>query len=103
MLRIVPVEGSTLVAIAFAKVKGTKLGGSLEVPVSLAEVEGTEPGGSLEVPVALAEVEGAEPGGAPVVVVMSGGMCHGLSFGVGRCRRAAAIVFGVEVVRKCNS
>ena len=58
---------------------------------------------ALEVPVALAEVEGAEPGGALVAVVMSGGMCRGLSFGVRQCRQATAVVFGVEVVRKCNS
>ena len=76
---------------------------ALEVPIALAEVEGAEPCGSLEVPVALIEVEGAEPGGAPVAVVMSGGMCRGLSFGVRRCRRAAAVVFELEVVRKCNS
>ena len=69
----------------------------------LAEVEGAEPGGSLEVPVALTEVEGAEPGGALVAVVTSGGMCRGLSFGVRRCLRAAAVVFEVEVVRKRNS
>ena len=75
---------------------------SLEVPVALAEVEGVDPGRSLEVPVALAEVEGTEPGGAPVAVVTSGGMCCGLSFGVRRCRRGAAVVFGLEVVRKCN-
>ena len=37
---------------------------------------------ALEVPVALAEVEGAEPGGALAVVVMFGGMCRGLSFGI---------------------
>ena len=55
---------------------------------------------SLEVPVALAEVEGAKPGGAPMAVVMSDGVCRGLSFGVRRCRRAAIVVFGVEVVRK---
>ena len=67
------------------------------------EVEGAEPGGALEVPVAFAKVEGAEPGGTLVVVVMSGGVCRGLSFGVMRCRRAAVVVFGVEVVRKCNS
>ena len=47
-----------------------------------AEVEGAEPGGVLEVPVALAEVEGAEPGGALAAVVMSGGVCRGLSFGI---------------------
>ena len=55
---------------------------ALEVPVVLAEVEGAEPGGSLEVPVALAEVEAVEPGRAPVAVVMSCGVCRGLSFGV---------------------
>ena len=48
----------------------------------LAAVEGVETGGSLEVPVALIEVEGAEPDGAPVAVVMSGGVCRGLSFGI---------------------
>ena len=69
----------------------------------LAEVEGTELGGSLEVPIALAEVEGTEPGGAPIAVVTSGGVCYGLSFGVRRCRRGAAVVFGLEVVRKYNS
>ena len=58
---------------------------------------------ALEVLVALTEVEGAEPGGALAVVVMSGGMCHGLPFGVRQCRRAATVVFGVVVVRKCNS
>ena len=30
---------------------------------------------------------------------MSGGVCRGLSFGVRRCRRAAIVVFGVEVVK----
>ena len=75
----------------------------LRYPFALAEVEGVEPGRSLEVPVALTEVEGVKLGGAPVAVVMSGGVCRGLSFGVRRCRRAAAVVFGVEVVRKCNS
>ena len=55
---------------------------ALEVPVALIEVEGTEPCGSLEVPVALAEVEGAEPGRTPMVVVLSSGVCRGLSFGV---------------------
>ena len=59
-----------------------ELGGSLEVPIALTEVEGTEPGGSFEVPVALAEAEGTEPGGAPVAVATSGGVCHGLSFGI---------------------
>ena len=54
----------------------------LEVLVAFAEVEGAELGGVLEVPVALAEVEGAELGGAPAVVVMSGVMCRGLSFGI---------------------
>ena len=51
----------------------------------------------------LAEVEGAEPGGALVAEVMFGSVCRGLSFGISRCRRAATVVFGVEVVRKCNS
>ena len=55
---------------------------TLEVPIALAKVEGAEPGGVLEVPVALAEVEGAEPGRALAEVVMSGGMCHGFSFGI---------------------
>ena len=50
----------------------------------------------------LAEVEGAELGEALVVVVISGGMCRGLTFGISRCRRAAIVVFGVEVVSKCN-
>ena len=54
--------------------------------------------------VALAEVEGLEPSGSPVAVVMSGGVCRGLSFGVMRCCRATVVVFGMEVVlRKCNS
>ena len=57
---------------------------ALEVPVALAEVEGVKLGGSLEVPVALAEVDGVEPGGS-LVVVMSGGVCRGFSFGVSRC------------------
>ena len=61
-----------------------------------------EPGGVLEVPVVLAEVKGAEPGGSLVVVVMSSGMCRGLTFGISRCRRAAIVAFGVEVVSKCN-
>ena len=68
----------------------------------LAKVEGAEPGRVLEVPVALTEVKGAEPDGAPVVVVMSGGVCRGFSFDVRRCRRVATVVFGVEVVSKCN-
>ena len=76
---------------------------ALEVPIVLTKVEGAEPSGSLEVPVALAEVKGAGLGGALVAVVMSGGVCRGLSFGVMRCRRAAVVVFGVEVVRKCYS
>ena len=75
---------------------------TLEVPVALTEVDGAELGGFLKVPIALAEVKGAEPGGALAVVVMSGGMCRGFSFGVSQCRRAAAVVFGVEVVSKCN-
>ena len=58
---------------------------------------------SREVPVELAEVEGAKPSGALVAVVMSSGVCRGLSFGVKRCHRAAIVVFGVEVVRKYNS
>jgi len=70
---------------------------TLEVPVALTEVEGAEPDGSLEVPVVLTEVEGAKPGGAPVAVVMSGGVCRGLSLGVRQCRRATAVVFGVVV------
>ena len=57
---------------------------------------------ALEVPVALVEVEGAKPGGALMVVVMSSGMCRVLSFGISRCRRAATVAFGVEVVSKCN-
>ena len=73
---------------------------ALEVPIALTEVEGAELGGSLEVPVALTEVEGAEPGGAPMAVVMSGGVCRGLSFGIRRCRQGAIIVFGLEVGRK---
>ena len=77
--------------------------GSVEVPVALAEVKGAEPGGALEVPVAFTEVEGVELGGALAAVVMSSGVCHGLSFGISRCCRAATVVFGVEVVRKCNS
>ena len=88
--------------LRFTKVGGAEPGRSLEVPIALAKVEGAEPDGSLEVPVALAEVEGAEPGEALMVVVMSGGVCRGLSFGVSRCHRAAAVVFGVEVVSKCN-
>ena len=75
---------------------------ALEVPVALAEVEGAELGGVLEVPVALAKVEGAEPGGALALVVMSSGMCSGLSFGISRCHQVAIVVFGVEVVSKCN-
>ena len=71
---------------------------ALEVSVALAEVEGTELCGPLEVPVALAEVERLEPGGAAVAVVMSGSVCRGLSFGIMRCRRAATVVFGMEVV-----
>ena len=56
-----------------------------------------KPSGSLEVPVALAEVEGAEPGGAPAEVVMSG-VCAVVSpLAFRRCRRAAAVVFGVAV------
>ena len=55
---------------------------ALEVSVALAEVEGTELCGPLEVPVALAEVEGEEPGGAPMAVVMFGGVCRVLFFGV---------------------
>ena len=50
----------------------------------------------------LAKVEEAEPGGALAVEVMSGGVCRGFSFGVSRCRRAAAVVFIVEVVSKSN-
>ena len=76
---------------------------ALEVPVVLAEVEGAELGGVLEVPVALAEVEGVELGRALAVVVMSDGVCRGLSFGVRRCCQVATVVLGVEVVRKCNS
>ena len=57
---------------------------------------------ALEVPVVLTEVEGAEPIGALAVVVISSGMCCGLSFGISRCHRAAIVVFGVEVVSKCN-
>ena len=75
---------------------------ALEVPIALAEVDGAEAGWSLEGPVALAEVKGAEPGGALATVVMFGYMCCGLSFGISRCCRAAIVVFGVEVVRKCN-
>ena len=60
--------------------------------------------GSLRYPLCFVEVEGAEPGGAFAAVVMSGGVCRGLSFGVMRYRQAAAVVFGMEVVfRKCNS
>ena len=59
--------------------------------------------GSLRYPFALAEVEGAKLGGALAAVVMSSGVCRGLSFGVRRCRRAAAVAFGIEVVRKYNS
>ena len=59
-----------------------------------------EPVGSLEVPIVLTKVEGSEPGGASIAVVTSGGVCRSLSFGVRRCRRGAAIVFGLEVVRK---
>ena len=55
---------------------------TLEVPVALTKVEGVELGGVLEVPVALVEVEGAELGGALAAMVMSGGMCRGLSFGI---------------------
>ena len=55
---------------------------ALEVPIALAEVEGAEPGGALDVPVALTEVEGAEPGGAFAAVVMSDGVCRGLSFDI---------------------
>ena len=89
------------VPIALAEVEGAEPGGALDVPVALAEVEGADSGEALEVPVALAEVEGAEPGGALAVVVMSDGMCHGLTFGISRCRRAAIVVFRV-VVSKCN-
>ena len=46
---------------------------TLEVPIALRV---------LEVPIALAEVEGAEPGEALMAVVMSDGMCRGLSFGI---------------------
>ena len=46
------------------------------------EVEGAEPGGVLEVPIAFVEVDGAEPGGVLAAVVMFGGMCRGLPFGV---------------------
>ena len=62
-----------------------------------------EPGESLEVPVALAKVKGTEPGGAPTAVVTSGSMCRGLSFAIRRCRRGATVVFGLGVVKKCNS
>ena len=48
----------------------------------LAEVEEGEIGGSLEVPIVLTKVEGAVPGKAPVAVVMSSGVCRGLSFGI---------------------
>ena len=71
---------------------------ALEVPVALAKVKAIELGGSLGVSVTLAEVEGSEPGGAPIVVLMSGGVCRSLSFGVRRCRRGATVVFGMEVV-----
>ena len=37
---------------------------------------------TLEVPVALAKVKGAEPGGALAGMFISGGMCHGLTFGI---------------------
>jgi len=57
----------------------------------------------LRYPLRFAEVVGAELGEALVAVVMSGGVCRGLSFGVRRCCRAVVVVFGVEVVRKCNS
>ena len=53
----------------------------LRYPLRFAKVEGAELSGSLEVPIALAEVEGAESGGALAVVVISGGMCRGLTFG----------------------
>ena len=69
--------------------------------MALAKVEGVELGGSLEVPIALAEVEEAEPGGALTVVVISGSMCRGLTFGISRCRRAATVAFRV-VVGRCN-
>ena len=48
----------------------------------LPKVEGAEPGGVLKVPIVLAEVKGAQLGGALAAVVMSGGMCRGLSFGI---------------------
>ena len=58
--------------------------------------------GPLRYPLRFAEVKGAESGGALAAVVMSGGVCRGLSFGDSQCRRVAIVVFGVEVVRKCN-
>ena len=52
--------------------------------------------------VVVVEVEGVESGGALAVVVISVDMCCGLTFGISRCRRAATVTFGVEVVSKCN-
>ena len=54
----------------------------LRYPLRFAKVKGAESDGAHEVPIALAEVEGAEPGEALTAVVMSGGMCRGLSFGI---------------------
>ena len=67
----------------------------------LAKVEGAEPSGSLEVPVALAEVEGAEQGGAPAVVVMSGIVYCGVSFGVQAMSSSGHS--SICSSRKCNS
>ena len=64
-------------------------------------VEGAEPSGSLEVPVALAKVEGAELGGAPAVVVMSGVVCRGFSFGVQAMSSSDRT--SICSSRKCNS
>ena len=74
----------------------------LRYPLRSPKLRERNQAGPLRYTLCFTEVEGVEPGRALVAVVMSGGVCRGLSFGVSRWRRVATVVFEVEVVSKCN-